>query len=361
MQSTAATSSPTAPTVLTSKERFLAAMQCQPVDCTPVWFMRQAGRCLPDYRALRQSHDILELTRTPELCAQVTLMPVNALHVDAAVMYADIMLPLYALKLPFSIDPGVGPIIPNPVRTRADVDALAHDDPVTAVKELYTAMRIVRKELADRTALIGFAGGPFTLASYMIEGRPTKEFEHSKGMLLGDPALWHALMERIVEVTIPYLDAQIEAGADAIQIFDSWAGALSVADYHESVLPYTSQILSHLAAKGVPTIHFATMSAHLIEEFASTKATVLSCDWRLPLSNVARRVGRPMALQGNLDPAAVLTPRERLIPLVDRVLDDARQLPGHIFNLGHGVLASTPAENLAFIADYVHTTTRRAS
>ncbi len=250
---------------MTGAELMLAAARRERGDRTPIWFMRQAGRCLAGYRALRETYDILTITRTPELCAQVTLMPVTEFGVDAAVMYADIMLPLTGMGVPFSIDPGIGPIIHAPVRSAADVDALRIVDPRESTPDLYEAIRLVRKELDGTTAVVGFAGGPFTVASYMIEGKPTKEFSKTKAMLHGEPALWHRLMSTLTEVTIAYLKAQVEAGAQMIQLFDSWAGALSVAAYEASVLPYSRRILEAVAETGVPTIHFGTTTSHLLE------------------------------------------------------------------------------------------------
>ncbi len=339
---------------VSARERFLAAASCQPVDCTPVWFMRQAGRCLAEYRALREKYDILTMTRTPDLCSQVTLMPVETFGVDAAVMYADIMLPLYALELAFSIDPGIGPIVPEPVRTMADVGRLAGTDPRQAVSFLYEAMRMVRSSLGDSTALVGFAGGPFTIASYMVEGKPSREFPFAKGLIYREPAVWHALMERVTAVTIPYLEGQIEAGADAIQLFDSWAGSLSAQTYEKHVLPYTGRIVDAVRGHHVPVIHFSTGSTHLTGLVASTGVEVISVDWREKLSTVASGLSRPVCLQGNLDPAVVLGTHSFIEEEARRVLDDARELPGHIFNLGHGVLAETPSENLAFLARRVH-------
>jgi len=277
---------------MTGAERMLATARLQPADRTPIWFMRQAGRCLAGYRALRETYDILTITRTPELCARVTLMPVEEFGVDAAVMYADIMLPLLGMGVPFSIDPGIGPLIHEPLRTEADVAALRLVDPREATPELFEAIKLVRRELDGKTAVVGFAGGPFTMASYMIEGKPTKEFSRTKAMLHGEPELWHRLMNTLTEVTIRYLRAQVDAGAQMVQLFDSWAGALSVSAYEQMVLPYSRRILEAAGQTGVPTIHFGTTTSHLLEAMARCGSDVISVDWRLPLDE-AWHPGQP--------------------------------------------------------------------
>ncbi len=351
--------SATPATSMTGAERMLATALGQPADRTPVWFMRQAGRCLAAYRALRESYDILTITRTPELCAQVTLMPVDEFGVDAAVMYADIMLPLTGMGVPFSIDPGIGPIIHAPVRSEADVAALRIVDPRESTPELYDAIRLVRRQLDGKTAVVGFAGGPFTVASYMIEGRPTKEFSRTKAMLHGEPELWHRLMTTLTEVTISYLEAQVEAGAQMIQLFDSWAGALSVASYEQSVLPYSRRIIEAVAATGVPTIHFSTTTSHLLESMARCGSDVISVDWRLPLDEAWRRIG-DRAIQGNLDPGVMLAPFDVIAREARQILTLAAGRPGHIFNLGHGVLPETSSDDLRRLAALVHDETARA-
>jgi len=344
---------------MTGAERMLAAARGEPADRTPIWFMRQAGRCLAGYRALRESYDILTITRTPELCAQVTVMPVDEFGVDAAVMYADIMLPLVGMGVPFSIDPGIGPIIHAPVRSESDIAALRTVDPREATPDLFEAIRMVRRRLDGVTAVVGFAGGPFTVASYMIEGRPTKEFSRTKAMLHGEPALWHRLMSTLTDVTIAYLQAQVEAGAQMIQLFDSWAGALSVAAYEECVLPYSRRILTAIAASGVPTIHFGTTTAHLLEAMAGSGCDVVSVDWRLPLDQAWARIGR-CGIQGNLDPGVMLAPFDVIAREARRILALADGRPGHIFNLGHGVLAETPSDQLKRLTELVHEETAHA-
>jgi len=337
----------------------LAAARSEPVDCTPVWFMRQAGRCLEGYRKLRERYDILTLTRTPELCAQVTVMPVDELGVDAAVLYADIMLPLIGMGVPFSIDPGVGPIIERPVRTAQEIGALRIVAAEEATPELFGAIRLVRERLAGRAAVIGFAGGPFTVASYMIEGRPSRDFSRSKELIYAHPALWHQLMETLTEVTIRYLRAQVAAGAQLVQLFDSWAGALSRSAYAEHVLPYTARIFAALGNEHVPTIHFGTNTGHLLEVIVSAGSDVVSVDWRLPLGEAWARIGDGLGIQGNLDPAIALAPFDVVKEHAMNVLREAGGRAGHIFNLGHGVLAETPTDNLRRLVDLVHAETSR--
>jgi uroporphyrinogen decarboxylase len=344
---------------MTGAERMLAAARREPADRTPIWFMRQAGRCLAGYRALRETYDILTITRTPELCARVTLMPVEEFGVDAAVMYADIMLPLVGMGVPFSIDPGIGPIIHAPVRSASDVAALRVVEPREATPDLFEAIRLVRRQLEGRTAVVGFAGGPFTVASYMIEGRPTKEFALTKAMLHGEPELWHRLMSTLTEVTISYLRAQVDAGAQMIQLFDSWAGALSVAAYERSVLPYSRRILTALSDTGVPTIHFGTTTSHLLEAMARCGPDVISVDWRLPLDEAWSRIG-DRAIQGNLDPGVMLAPFEVVAREAREILALAGGRPGHIFNLGHGVLPDTSSDHLRRLAELVHEETAPA-
>ena len=337
---------------MTGAGRFLAAAQGQPVDRTPVWFMRQAGRCLAAYRELRETYDILTITRTPELCARVTLMPVEEFGVDAAVLYADIMLPLFGMGVPFSIDPGLGPIIHEPVRDIAAVRALRIVDPRDATPDLFEAIRLLRRELDGHTALLGFAGAPFTVASYLIEGRPTKDFARSKALMYGQPTVWHELMETLTEVTIRYLRAQVEAGVQAVQLFDSWIGALGSAEYSEYVLPYVTRIFAAIRGM-VPTIHFGTSTAHLLEQMAGVGCDVVSVDWRLRLDQAWARVG-DCAIQGNLDPAICMAPWPVVEREARRVLAEADGRRGHIFNLGHGVLADTPSDTLRRVVELVH-------
>jgi uroporphyrinogen decarboxylase len=344
---------------MTPAERMLAACGREQVDRTPVWFMRQAGRCLADYRKLRERYDILTITRTPELCAQVTRMPVDVLGVDAAVLYADIMLPLYGMGVPFSIDPGIGPIIHAPVRDRAAVEALRVVEAEEATPELFETIRLLRGDLGERAALIGFAGAPYTVASYLIEGKPSRDHARAKSVLYGDPELWGLLMERLTEVTIRYLRAQIAAGVQVVQLFDSWMGDLGVREYEREVMPWTRRIFEALAGTGVPRIHFGTGTVGLLEPMAAAGSDVVSVDWRVPLDEAWRRIGAGRGIQGNLDPAVMLAPMEVVEREAAAVLAAAGDRPGHVFNLGHGVLPDSPSDNLRRLVDYVHEETAR--
>ena len=347
-------------TAMTGRERMLAALRREAVDRTPVWFMRQAGRCLAAYRELRERYDILTITRTPELCAQVTLMPVDELGVDAAVMYADIMLPLVGMGVPFSIDPGVGPIIHEPVRSASDVANLrVLESAEEATPDLFAAIRGIRQQLAGRAAVVGFAGAPFTVAAYLIEGQPSRDYARSKAMMHGDPELWDRLMETLADVTLRYLRAQVAAGADVLQLFDSWVGALSRRDYEARVLPHVRRIFAGLAGTGVPRIYFGTGCAHLLEAMAGAGADALSVDWRLPLDEAWGRIGPQLGIQGNLDPTVALAPWPVVEREARRVLAEAGGRAGHVFNLGHGVLPETDAGTLRQIVELVHRETSR--
>jgi uroporphyrinogen decarboxylase len=322
------------------------------VERTPVWFMRQAGRCLADYRELRERYGILEIARNPELCARVTAMPVEQLGVDAAVLYADIMLPLDGMGVPFHIEPEVGPIVERPVRTARDIEALRVVAAEEATPYLFESIRALRATLPHPTALIGFAGAPFTVASYLVEGRPTRDHARAKAMLAGEPALWHRLMGTLAEVLSRYLVAQVQAGADVIQLFDSWAGALSPADYQRAVLPYTRRVFDALASTRVPRIHFFTGNPELLA-LAARGCEVVSVDWRIGLAEAWRRIGDARAIQGNLDPAICLAPFPIVAERTRAVLREAGRRRGHIFNLGHGVLPETDADTLRRVAELV--------
>jgi len=322
--------------------------------------MRQAGRCLPEYRALRERYGMLEMVRTPELCARVTMMPVDRLGVDAAVVYADIMLPLEGMGIPFDIRPEVGPVVERPVRSAADVEAIRVVDADEATPYLYEAIRMVRRELRPDVALIGFAGAPFTLASYLVEGRPSREHARTKAMLFGDPALWDALMSRISEVIARHLRAQVTAGVQVVQLFDSWAGALAPADYERSVLPYTRRIFASLSDAGVPRIHFATGNPALLPLLSSAGCEVVSVDWRAPLDVAWTAIG-DRAIQGNLDPGVCLAPFDVVAARARDVIHRAAGRPGHVFNLGHGVLPETDASMLARLVELVRSETETAT
>lgn len=343
---------------MNGEARMLAACRRQPVDRTPVWYMRQAGRCLAEYRELRQRYDILTLAKTPELCARVTLLPVERFGVDGAVIFADIMLPLEAMGVPFEIQPEVGPIIHNPVRTAEDVARLRVVDGEEATPYVMEAIRLLRRELAGgKAALIGFSGAPFTLACYMIEGRPSRDYAKAKGLMFSEPRTWHTLMETVSEMMLRYLQAQVAAGVQVVQVFDSWVGILSPQDYAQYVLPYTRRIFEALRPLHVPTIHFGTGTAALLELMAAAGPDLVSVDWRVPLDEAWARIGYDKGIQGNLDPVLLLAPWERVKEGMHDVLRRAEGRPGHVFNLGHGVLQETDPDQLTRLAQAVHEAT----
>ena len=318
--------------------------------------MRQAGRCLADYRALRERYAILTLAKTPELCAQVTIMPVEAFDVDAAVVFADIMLPLEPMGVSLEIQPDVGPIIHNPVRSRADVDRLRIID-AAEVSFVLDAIRLVRRELSGRTAVIGFSGSPFTLACYLIEGRPSRDYAIAKSFMYREPEAWHALMEKLSTVVIAYLNAQIVAGAHVVQLFDSWVGALNTEDYEAYVQPHVARIFREV--HGAPTIHFGTGAAALLEPMAAAGGDLLGVDHRVHLDDAWRRIGFDRGIQGNLDAARLLGGWDATTHGAREVLRRAANRPGHIFNLGHGVLPDTDPAVLARLVDLVHSESAR--
>ena len=338
----------------TGEARFLNACRFQPTDATPVWFMRQAGRCLADYRELRTRYDILTLAKTPDLCAQITIMPVKAFEVDAAVMFADIMLPIEAMGIDLEIQPEIGPIIHNPVRTMADVERLRLVDPDESVPFVLEAIRLVRRELAGKTAVIGFSGAPFTLACYLVEGQPSRDYAIAKSMMFGEPVTWHALLAKLSETVTRYLQAQITAGAQAVQLFDSWVGALNPSDYSRYVQPYTRSIFEAIGQTNVPTIHFGTGSAGLLHLMSQAGGDVISVDWRMNLDDAWQRLAPGKGIQGNLDPSRLLSGWSAAAEGACDVLGRAGGRPGHIFNLGHGVLPDTPPDLLRRLVDLVH-------
>ena len=344
---------------MTGLERFLAACHREQPDTTPVWFMRQAGRCLAEYRELRKRYDILTMAKTPELCTQVTLMPVERFGVDAAVLYADIMLPLEGMGISLEIEPDIGPIIHNPVRTMRDVEALHIIDPEESTSFVMEAVRMVHRALAGQQAVIGFSGAPFTLACYMIEGRPSRDYGMAKSLMYGQPQVWHALMSKLSEVVSRYLVAQIHAGADVVQLFDSWVGALSPSVYQQYVQPYSQRIFEAVKQTGTPAIHFGTGTASLLELMTEAGGDVISVDWRVDLDEAWTRIGYERGIQGNLDPTLLLTHWETIEAGMHDVLRRANNRPGHIFNLGHGVLAPTNPDVLTRLVDAVHTATQR--
>lgn len=338
-----------------SESTFVDACRRKQVDHTPVWFMRQAGRYLPSYRKLRATKGILEVAKDPELASDVTVDPVRQLGVDAAVMFADIMLPLEGVGVKFRIEENLGPVIENPIRTRADVEALSEFDPDEHVGNVLETVRLALRKL-DGTPLVGFSGAPFTLASYLVEGSPTRDFQKTKQMMYGDPDAWGLLMSRLTKIVVEYLRAQVRDGASAVQLFDSWVGCLSPDDYDVFVRRHTSEIFAAVG-DGVPTIHFCANSGTLVEKFAETGADVLSVDWRVPIESVWERSGGTMGVQGNLDPAAAVAGGEAMEEGAKRILRGAAGKRGHVFNLGHGVLRDTPPENLRRLVQLVHEST----
>ncbi len=338
-------------------DRFLRACRGETVDCTPVWFMRQAGRYMAEYRALREKHTLLEICRTPELAVEVTLQPIRAFGFDAAILFSDLLIPLAPLGIPFDFQAGEGPVIERPIRSADDVAALRRFEPRQELAMVLQAIRLLRREL--QVPLIGFAGAPFTLASYAIEGGHSTSFARTKALMYGDPATWHRLAGLLAEVVADYLRAQVEAGVQAVQVFDSWIGALDEADYREFVLPHVRRIFDALADTGVPQIHFGTGTGHLLAVQREAGGSVIGIDWRTPLDEGWRLVGEGVAVQGNLDPALLFAPRERLLARVDDVLRRAGGRSGHVFNLGHGILPATPVEAVQAVVEHVHTSSAR--
>jgi uroporphyrinogen decarboxylase len=335
-------------------DRFLRACRRQPVDATPVWFMRQAGRYMAEYRELRAKHSMLELCHTPELAAEVTLQPIRRFPLDAAIIFSDLLLPLKPLGLPFDFVKGEGPQVEKPIRSESDVAALRKFEPREDLAAPLEAIRLVKAELEGLVPLIGFAGAPFTLASYAIEGGHSNHYAHTKALMYGNPKAWHELSALLAETTAEYLVAQVEAGVDVVQLFDSWVGALSPADYREFVLPHSARIFERLRATGVPTIHFGTGTATLLPLIAEAGGDVVGADWRIALDDAWKLIGADRAIQGNLDPTLLLAPTDRLLAGADDVLTRAAGRPGHIFNLGHGILPGTPVEHVEALANHVH-------
>jgi uroporphyrinogen decarboxylase len=330
---------------------FVSACRGEPVPYTPVWFMRQAGRSLPEYRRLREGIPMLAACRQPDLVCEVTLQPVRRHGVDAAILFSDIVVPVAAVGVDLDIVPGTGPVVAHPVRTLRDVEAIARLEP-GAVDFVADAVRLLVRELGG-TPLIGFAGAPFTLASYLVEGGPSRNHTLTKALMYGAPDVWNALCERLAQITLTFLRVQIEAGASAVQLFDSWAGALSEADYRRYVLPHSTTVLSGLSGAGVPRIHFGVGTAELLGAMAEAGADVLGVDWRTPLDAAAARVGG-RSVQGNLDPCVLFAPAEVIEAEVRRVLAEGQKAPGHVFNLGHGVLPETDPDALTRVVELVH-------
>ena len=337
---------------MTGRERFLAACQGKAVDRTPIWIMRQAGRYLPEYRALRSQHSMDTALRNPAIAAEITLLPLKHFPLDAAIIFSDILPPLAAMGLDLAFVPGHGPRIGNPLRTPKAVDLLGVPPAKEAMGPTLEAIKIVRRELDARNlALIGFAGAPFTMASYAIEGGATRTFEHTKTFMYSEPAAWDRLMVKLSGMAIDYLKAQIAAGVDCVQLFDSWVGALSRYDYERYVKPYSHRVLSAVENSTV-VIHFSTNTGTFLDAVADAGGHVIGVDWRTPIDEASARVQKPV--MGNLDPAALLAPWRELMPHAQEVMQRMEGQPGHVFNLGHGILPNTPVENVQRLVDYVH-------
>ena len=338
---------------------FMRACRREPTAFTPIWLMRQAGRYMPEYRELRSKVGFLELCKTPSLAAEVTVTAVNRLGVDAAIIFADILLILEPLGIDLEFSKGDGPVIHNPVRTKTDVDRLRELDEIQQLDFVYEAIRQTRAALPGNVPLIGFSGAPFTLASYLAEGGSSRNFIHTKKLMYADAGAWHAMMSLISRGLISYLNAQIDAGAQVVQIFDSWVGCLSPADYVQYVLPYTRSVITGIKA-GTPVIHFGTGTASLLESMRDAGGHVIGLDWRVPLDQGWDRVGRNFAIMGNMDPVALFADRKYIREQASQILDQAAGRPGHIFNLGHGILPNTPVENVIALVDDVHELSSRS-
>ena len=332
---------------------FLQACRRLATPFTPVWLMRQAGRYMPEYRAMRARHGFLELCKNPAAAAEVTLQPVDRLGVDAAILFADILLVLEPLGVGLEFTRGEGPRIERPVRSAEDVARLAPVLVDEAVPFVFETVRLVRKQLADRVPLIGFAGAPFTLASYLIEGGPSREFLRTKRFMRDEPAAWHALMTRLADITVAYVNGQIAAGARAVQLFDSWVGTLSPADYRDSVLPHSRSVFEQLTP-GIPAVHFGTGTAGLLSLMMAAGGDVIGLDWRVDIVHAWDRLGPDVAVQGNLDPAVLLAGIGEIRRGVKEILDAVAGRPGHIFNLGHGIHKETPVDSVVALVDMVH-------
>ncbi len=331
---------------------FLLACRREPVPHVPVWFMRQAGRSLPEYRRLREGVAMLTACTTPEMIVEITMQPVRRYGTDAAILFSDIVVPLQAIDVGVEIVPGTGPVVAEPFRTAADLQRLRglEPDDVDYVTEAIQALVV---ELGP-TPLIGFAGAPFTLASYLIEGGPSRDHALTKALMHGQPELWHALLGRLADVAAAFLRVQVQAGASAVQLFDSWAGALSLADYQRFVQPHSASVLAAVADLHVPRIHFGVGTGELLAAMGEAGADVVGVDWRVPLDVATQRIGADLAVQGNLDPALVLAPTPVLEEATRTVLRAGQSAPGHVFNLGHGVLPMTDPDALAHVVDVVH-------
>ena len=332
--------------------RFVKACKAQPVDRTPVWFMRQAGRYMPEYRAVRKQYSLIEICKNPELAAEVTITAAEALGVDAAIIFADLLLPLEVMGMPFHFSPGGGPVIEKPLRDAEAIAAL-HTDRAADLGYVAEAVRLVARHFGDKLPVIGFCGAPFTIASYMIEGGSSRNYLHAKTMMYSAPAAWNELMRKLVSVVAEYAIEQVKAGADVIQVFDSWVGCLSVEDYERYVQPWTGDLVKRIQTSGVPVIYFGTDTTALLPSMKQSGAEVIGVDWRVPIDDGWRLLDMKGAVQGNLDPALLFASWKELKSRAQEILRRAAGRPGHIFNLGHGILPATPVENVKALAAFV--------
>ncbi|MBM3934428.1 MAG: uroporphyrinogen decarboxylase [SAR202 cluster bacterium] len=339
---------------MTGRERLLAAARRQPVDATPVWFMRQAGSLFQDARELIQKHDIMTVAKTPELSSRVAMMPVEKLGVDGCVLFADIMLVLNGMGVPYHVVPETGPIIDRPVRSAEDIRAIRVVEPEEGSPYVLDAIRIIKNELGDRAAIVGFSGSPFTLVCYMIEGKPSRTYDRSKAFMFAHQDLWHEFMGKATDVCVRYLKGQVRAGIDVAQLFDSWVGVLSPSQYEEFVLPYSRRIFAELRSLGVPSIHFGTGNAGLLELMAAAGPDVVGVDWRVNIDEAWARVGAAKGIQGNLDPTLLLAPWSTVEREAGDVLRRVDGRPGHIYNLGHAIVGGTKTDTLQRLVDLVH-------
>jgi uroporphyrinogen decarboxylase len=334
--------------------RFLRACRRQDVDCTPVWMMRQAGRYLPEYRELRKKHSFWEMCRTPELAVEVTLQPLRRMEIDAAILFSDILVPLVPMGAAIEFYEGKGPVVEKPIRTAADLANLKVIDANETVPFVMEAIKILRRELDGKVPLIGFSGAPFTLASYLVEGGGSKQYQHIKTLMYANPEVFHKLMDMISDTVISYLSAQIEAGAQVVQLFDSWVGCLGPLDYQEYVYPYNRKIFAALETYDVPKIHFANQASTLIDQVVAAGGDIIGLDWRQDLKKAWDIVGPERGVQGNFEPIALFAPIPEIRKRVKRILEQAENRNGHIFNLGHGILPTTPIDNAKAMIDAVH-------
>jgi uroporphyrinogen decarboxylase len=348
-------------TMMLSESRFIRACRRQPTDATPIWLMRQAGRYMPEYRAIREKVTMLDALRTPEIAREITLLPINVFDLDAAIIFSDILLPLIGMGLDLDFVKGEGPCIDNPLHTTRDIDRLGTPPADETMPYTLDAIRMAAADLTPRNIpLIGFAGAPFTLASYAIEGGGSRNYERTKCMMYGEPAAWKRLMERLVTVISDFLVKQVTAGASALQLFDSWVGALGPRDYAKFVAPYNKQIIESAKKSGVPVIYFSTGTAAVLDQIAALDSDVVGIDWRIDLDMAWQQIGENRAIQGNLDPVLLMAPWRELRGHIDAILEQANGRPGHIFNLGHGILPDTPVDSVRRLIDYVHEKTLKA-